>query len=62
VALVRERRVAYMVLVGKTEGERPLGKPRHRWEGNIKMNLSEVSYGVWIELIWVTIRVGDGVL
>jgi len=34
-----ERRVAYRVLVGKPEGRRPLGRPRHRWEDNIKMNL-----------------------
>jgi hypothetical protein len=34
-----ERRVAYRVLVGKHVGRRPLGRPRHRWEDNIKMNL-----------------------
>jgi hypothetical protein len=46
----------YMALVGGEEiceGGRPLGKPRHRWEGNIKMDLSEVGYGVWTELIWL---------
>jgi hypothetical protein len=39
-------------LVGKPEGKRPLGKPRHRWEDNIKMNLQEVECGGmdWIEL------------
>jgi S-ribosylhomocysteine lyase LuxS involved in autoinducer biosynthesis len=36
VAPVGERRGAYMVLVGKTEGNRPLGRPRHRWEDNMK--------------------------
>jgi hypothetical protein len=34
-----ERRGAYRVLVGKTEGRRPLERPRHRWEDNIKMDL-----------------------
>jgi hypothetical protein len=32
-------------LVGKPEGKRPLGKPRHRWEDNIKMDLQEVGWG-----------------
>jgi len=36
------RRGAYRVLVGKPEGERPLGRPRHRGEYNIKINLQEV--------------------
>jgi len=42
----------YRVLVGKPEGTRPLGKPRHRWEDNIKMDLQEVECGGmdWIEL------------
>jgi len=47
-----ERRGVYRVLVGKPEGKRPLGRPRHRWEDNIKMNLQEVGCGgmEWIEL------------
>jgi hypothetical protein len=38
--------------VGKPEGKRPLGRPRHRWEGNIKIDLQEVEGGgmYWIEL------------
>jgi hypothetical protein len=32
-------------LVGKSEGKRPLGRPRHRWEDNIKMDLQEVGCG-----------------
>ena len=42
----------YRVLVGKHEGKRPLGRPRRRWENNIKMILQEVRYNVidWIEL------------
>jgi hypothetical protein len=47
-----EGRDVYRVLVGKPEGKRPLGRPRHRWEGNIKMDLQEVGCrGMdWIEL------------
>jgi len=47
-----EGRFVYRVLVGKPEGRRPLGRPRHRWEDNIKMDLQEVGCGVmdWIEL------------
>jgi len=37
-----ERRGVYRVLVGKTEGKRPLGRPRRRWEDNTKMDLQEV--------------------
>jgi hypothetical protein len=47
-----ERRGAYRVLVGKPEGRRPLGRPRRRWENNIKMYLREVEWGGvdWIDL------------
>jgi hypothetical protein len=45
VARMRERRGVYRVLVEKTEGKRPLGRPRHRWEDNIKMDLQEVGCG-----------------
>jgi hypothetical protein len=42
----------YWVLVGKPEGKRPLGRHRHRWEDNIKVDLQEVGCGGmdWIEL------------
>jgi len=40
-----EKRGAYRVLVGKSEGYRPLGRPRRRWEDNIKMDLQEVEWG-----------------
>ena len=42
VARMGERRGVHRVLVGKPEGKRPLGRPRHRWEDNIKMDLWEV--------------------
>jgi len=45
VARMGERRVAYRVLVRKSEGKRPLGRPRHRWEDNIKMDFQEVRCG-----------------
>ena len=41
-ACMGERRGVYRVLVGKSEGKRPLGRPRRRWENNIKMDLQEV--------------------
>jgi len=40
-----KRRSVYRVLVGKPEGKRPLGRPKHRWEDNIKMDLLEVGCG-----------------
>ena len=42
----------YRVLVGKPMGKRPLGRPRHRWEDNVKKDLQEVLCGAmdWIEL------------
>jgi hypothetical protein len=43
--------LCYRILVGRPEGRRPLGRPRHRWEDNIKMGLQEVGLGMeWIEL------------
>jgi hypothetical protein len=46
-----EKRVAYRILVGRPEGRRPLGRPRLRWEDNIKMDLQEVEWGMnWTEL------------
>jgi hypothetical protein len=38
--------------VGKPEGERPLGRPRHRWEDNVRMDLREIGWGGmdWINL------------
>jgi hypothetical protein len=47
-----EERGVHRVLVGKPEGKRPLGRPRRRWENNIKMDDQEVvgSRGDWMEL------------
>jgi hypothetical protein len=39
----KERRGVYRVLIGRPEGKRPLGRPRRRWEDNIKMGLREAG-------------------
>jgi hypothetical protein len=45
------KRVAYMILVGRPEGRRPLGRPWRSWEDNIKMDIEVVGWGMnWIEL------------
>ena len=52
VACMGERRGIYKVMVGKSEEKRPLGRPRHIWEDNIKMDLQEVGCGGmdWMDL------------
>ena len=52
VARMGEKKGLYRSLVGKPEGKRPLGRPRRRWEDNIKMDLQEVGCGGmgWIKL------------
>jgi hypothetical protein len=47
-----EGRAAYKILVGRPEGRRPLRRPRHRWEKNIKMDLQEVGWDcmAWIDM------------
>jgi hypothetical protein len=50
VARMREGSGVHRVLVGKSEGKGPLGRPRRRWEDNIKMDLQEVGGGDWMEL------------
>jgi hypothetical protein len=47
-----EGRGAYRILVGRPEGRRPLGRPRRRWEDNIKLDLQEVGWGGmdWIDM------------
>jgi hypothetical protein len=52
VARMGEERGVHRVLVGKPEGNRPLGRPRRRWEDNIKMDVEEVGggRGDWMEL------------
>ena len=55
VAHMGEGRGVYRVLVGKPDGKRPLGRPRRRWEDNIRMDLQEV--GVWYE-DWIGLAQG----
>jgi hypothetical protein len=42
-----ERKGINRVLVGKPEGKRPLGRPRHKWKDNIKMDLQGLECGAW---------------
>jgi hypothetical protein len=44
-----EKRKVHKVLVGKTEGKRPLGIPRHRWEDGIRMDLREAGWGCGVD-------------
>jgi hypothetical protein len=60
VALTGEERGVHRVLVGKPEG--PLGRPRHRWEDNIKMDLQEVGRGGGTGWSWLGIGTGGGYL
>jgi hypothetical protein len=52
VALMTAKRIAYRILVGKSEVKRPLGRLGHRWEDNIRMDLREMGWCVmdWINL------------
>jgi hypothetical protein len=57
VARKGDRRGVYRVLVGKPEGKRPLGRPRRRWEDNIKMDLQEI--GCW-RMDWIDLAQDRG--
>jgi hypothetical protein len=50
------KRNAYRILVGKPEGNRPLGRPRHRWEDNIKMVFRD---GEWGGIDWIDLQVSQ---
>ena len=60
VARMGQGRGVYRVLVGKPEGKRPLGRPRRRWEDNIRMDLQEVGLGMRTGLGWLRIGTGGG--
>jgi hypothetical protein len=51
----------YKVLVGKPEGKRPPGRPRHSWEDGIRMDLRETGMGVWIGFDCLRTGTGGGV-
>jgi hypothetical protein len=55
-----EGRGMYRVLVAKPEEKRPMVRPRHRWEDNIKMDLQEVEWGVWTGSSWLRVETGGG--
>ena len=48
--------------MGRTDGERPPGRPRSRFEDSIKMDLQEVEWRPWTGLIWLGIGAGGGLL
>jgi hypothetical protein len=52
IARTRRKRNAYWLLVKMPEGKRPLGRPKHRWENNISLDLGEIGWGDvdWIDL------------
>jgi len=60
VACMGESRGLCRVLVGKPEGKTPLGRPRRRWEDNIRMDLQEEGWGAWTRSIRVRIGTGGG--
>ena len=47
-----ERRGTYRVMVRKRERKRPLGRYKHKWEHNIKLDIQEVGWGTWTQLSW----------
>jgi hypothetical protein len=59
VARMGEERNVYMVLMGKPEGKRPLGRPGRRWEDGIRMDLREIGWG---SVDWLRIGTGGGLL
>jgi hypothetical protein len=52
----------YKILIRTPEGNRTLGRPRRRWENNIKMDFRKIWFGMWILLIWLGIETGGGLL
>jgi hypothetical protein len=55
VARIGEMSNAYNILVGKPEGKEPLGRPRCRWEDNIRMDLREIE---WEGVVWIHLAQG----
>jgi hypothetical protein len=59
---MREEREVYRLLVAKPEGKRPLGTPRRRRENEIRMDLREIVWEVWIGFDWIRIGTGGRLL
>jgi hypothetical protein len=53
-----EKRNAYRLLLGKSRGRKPLGRPRRRWLDNIRIYLVEMGWVIWTGLVWL--RMGTG--
>jgi hypothetical protein len=62
VARMGEGRNVYKVLVRKPEGKRPLGRPMSRWENGVRMDLRDITLGVWIGFDWLRTGTGGGLL
>jgi hypothetical protein len=62
VACVGEKRIAYRILVGNPDEKRPLGRPKHRWEDNIKIGLKEIRWGVMVYIHWPRMGTSGGLL
>jgi hypothetical protein len=62
VVCIGEKRKLHKILVGKSEGKRPHGRPRSRWEDGIRMDLGEIGFGVWIGFNWLRIGTGGRLL
>jgi hypothetical protein len=52
----------YSIFVGKPKGKTPVGRPRHRWEDNIKIDLGEIGWAIRTGLIWFMVGTSDGTL
>jgi hypothetical protein len=57
---MEERRVAHRILMGRPEGRRPHGRPRHRWVDNTKMDLKRSEMGAYTGLMWLRIGAVGG--
>jgi hypothetical protein len=60
VARMGDRRRVFRLLVENPEVKRPLGRPRRRWEDNIKIDLQEVQCGLWHGSSWLRVGTGGG--
>ena len=60
IARIGDSRGVYRILVEKPERNSPLGRPRLRWEDNIKMDFQEVGCGLWTGSRWFKIGTGGG--
>jgi hypothetical protein len=62
VARMGEEIKVYKILVGKSDGKKPLGRPRRRWEDGIRIDLVGIGWGVYSGPIWLKIETGGGLL